>query len=97
MKEHMYRVAIKDKWYENNVFILGHVAGVARVTFDMVIIQHFRTHAYQIPLGPRGNSMTVRTTKRKFRKFRKSIERKLPGLCDFDTEVDKELIEHFGK
>ena len=91
MDEKLFAVLVKDGFQKNNVFVLGQLTGVARVMYGMTIIQHF-----SIMRSTNRQTMTVRTTESNWKSFIKTVEEYFPDDCEFDVEVDKELIELFG-
>lgn len=91
MNEKMFTVLVKDEFQKNNRFVLGQLTGVAKVMYGMMIIQHF-----SIIHPTNRQTMTVRTTESNWKSFIKTIEEHFPDVCEFDVEVDKELIELFG-
>lgn len=89
--EKMFTVLVKDEFQRNNSFVLGQLTGVAKVMFGMIIIQHF-----SILYPATRQTMTVRTTESNWKSFIEIVEKHFPDTCEFDVEVDKELIEMFG-
>jgi hypothetical protein len=90
MNEKMFTVLVKDEFQKNNPFVLGQLTGIAKVMYGMTVIQHFR-----IVYPTNRQTMTVRTTETNWKLFTKTVRKHFRGMCEFDVEVDKKLIEMF--
>ena len=91
MNEKMFTVLVKDEFHKNNKFVLGQLKDKKKKMYGMTKIQHF-----SIIYPTNRQMMTVRTTESNWKSFIKTIEEHFPDECEFDVEVDKELIELFG-